>query len=68
MSKELIISATRHETRVAVIEDDQVVEIYHQRENEYSLAGSIHKGRVTRGRTLRPRPPWPRSRRRPNPG
>ncbi|HUB80258.1 MAG TPA: Rne/Rng family ribonuclease [Bryobacteraceae bacterium] len=48
MSKELVISATRHETRVALIEDDQVVEIFHQRENEYSLAGSIHKGRVTR--------------------
>src|SRR6185437_7079892 len=48
MSKELVISASRHETRVALIEDDQVVEIYHQRENEYSLAGSIHKGRVTR--------------------
>ena len=48
MSKELVISADRHETRVAVIEDDQVVEVYHQRENEYSLAGSIHKGRVTR--------------------
>src|SRR5215467_15558963 len=48
MSKELVISANRHETRVAVMEDDQVVEIYHQRENEYSLAGSIHKGRVTR--------------------
>src|SRR6202161_4346901 len=48
MSKELIISANRHETRVAVIEDDQVCEIFHQRENEYSLAGSIHKGRVTR--------------------
>src|ERR1700753_3323359 len=48
MSKELVISANRHETRVAVVEDDQVVEIFHQRENEYSLAGSIHKGRVTR--------------------
>ncbi len=48
MSKELVISANRHETRVALIEDDQVVEVYHQRENEYSLAGSIHKGRVTR--------------------
>ena len=48
MSKELVISANRHETRVAMIEDDQVVEIFHQRENEYSLAGSIHKGRVTR--------------------
>src|SRR6186997_331629 len=48
MSKELVISANRHETRVAMIEDEQVVEVYHQRENEYSLAGSIHKGRVTR--------------------
>src|SRR5271156_4901370 len=48
MSKELIVSANRHETRVAVLEDDQVVEIFYQRENEYSLAGSIHKGRVTR--------------------
>ena len=48
MSKELIVSASRHETRVAVLEDDQVVEVYHQREQEYSLAGSIHKGRVTR--------------------
>ena len=48
MGKELIISANRHETKVAVLEDDQLVEIYFQRSNEYSLAGSIHKGRVTR--------------------
>jgi ribonuclease G len=48
VTKELVISANRHETRVAILEDDQVVEVYHQRENEYSLAGSIHKGKVTR--------------------
>src|SRR5579864_7752497 len=48
MSKELVVSSTRHETRVALVEDDQVVELYYQREKEYSLAGSIHKGRVTR--------------------
>src|SRR5712692_10805550 len=48
MSKELVVSSTRHETRVAVLEDDQLVEIYYQRQKEYSLAGSIHKGRVTR--------------------
>src|ERR1041385_2802589 len=48
MSKELVISSSRHETRVAMLEDDEVTEVYHQRENEYSLAGSIHKGRVTR--------------------
>jgi ribonuclease G len=48
MSKELVISANRHETKVAILEDDQLVEVYFQRANEYSLAGSIHKGRVTR--------------------
>lgn len=48
MSKELVISSNPHETKVAVLEDDQLVEIYFQRANEYSLAGSIHKGRVTR--------------------
>src|SRR5215468_152367 len=48
MSKELVISANRHETRVALLENDQLVEVYFQRANEYSLAGSIHKGRVTR--------------------
>src|SRR6266853_3996192 len=48
MSKELVISANRHETRVAVLDEDQLVEVYFQRSNEYSLAGSIHKGRVTR--------------------
>src|SRR6185312_14283597 len=31
-----------------LVEEEQVVEVYHQRENEYSLAGSVHKGRVTR--------------------
>ena len=34
MSKELIISSTRHETEVAILEDDQLVEIYFQRANE----------------------------------
>ena len=48
MSKELVIGSNRHETKVALLEDDQLVEVYFQRGNEYSLAGSIHKGRVTR--------------------
>ena len=47
-SKELVISQNRHETKVAILEDGQLVEMYFQRANEYSLAGSIHKGRVTR--------------------
>src|SRR4051794_8641904 len=48
MSKELVIGSNRHETKVAILEEDQLVEVYFQRANEYSLAGSIHKGRVTR--------------------
>jgi len=48
MNKELYVSTTPHETKVALVEDDQLAEIYFERENEYTLAGSIYKGRVTR--------------------
>jgi Rne/Rng family ribonuclease len=48
MSKEICVSSTPHETRLAILEDDQLTEIYYERENEYTLAGSIYKGRVTR--------------------
>ncbi len=48
MAKEICISTTPHETRLAIIEDDQLTEIYYERENEYTLAGSIYKGKVTR--------------------
>src|SRR4051794_38952430 len=48
MSKELFVTSTPHETKLAVVEDDQVVEVFFERENEYTLAGSIYKGRVTR--------------------
>ena len=48
MNRELFVSATPHETRVGMVEDDQLAEIYLERENEYTLAGSIYKGRVTR--------------------
>jgi ribonuclease G len=48
MTKELFVSSTPHETRVGVVEDDDLAEIYLEREKEYTLAGSIYKGRVTR--------------------
>src|SRR6202451_1688737 len=48
MSKELVISATPHETRVAIMEDGQLCEIYIEREKEFALVGSLYKGRVTR--------------------
>jgi Rne/Rng family ribonuclease len=48
MSKELVISASSHERRVAILEEGQLVEIYIEREKEFALVGSIYKGRVTR--------------------
>jgi len=48
MAKEICISSTPHETRLAILEDDQLAEIYYERENEYTLAGSVYNGRVTR--------------------
>jgi ribonuclease G len=48
MSKEIYISSTPHETRLAIVEDEALTEIYYERENEYTLAGSIYNGRVTR--------------------
>src|SRR5580704_14733224 len=48
MAKELVISAAPHETRVAILEDGLLCEIYIEREKEFALVGSIYKGRVTR--------------------
>ena len=49
MSKELVVSSTPHQTRLALLEDDRLVEVYVERESHQGgLAGSIHKGRVTR--------------------
>jgi ribonuclease G len=48
MSKEMVISSTPHETRVAIMEEGQLCEIYVEREKEFALVGSIYKGRVTR--------------------
>jgi len=47
-SKELVVSQNRHATKLGILEDGQLVEVYFQRADEYSLAGSVHKGRVTR--------------------
>src|ERR1700739_4370037 len=48
MSKEMVISANPHETRVAILEEGQLCEFYVERQKEFALVGSIYKGRVTR--------------------
>src|SRR5262245_23610170 len=48
MNKEMVISSTPHETRVAILEDDQVVEIFIEREHSRGVVGNIYKGRVSK--------------------
>jgi len=48
MNKEMVISSTPHETRVAILEDDQVVEVFIEREHSRGVVGNIYKGRVSK--------------------
>src|SRR5689334_23862989 len=48
MTKEMIISSTAHETRVAILEDDQVAEIFIERERSRGVVGNLYKGRVSK--------------------
>ena len=48
MSKELIINATDHETRVAFVENGNPQELLIERPKESDIAGNIYKGRVVR--------------------
>jgi ribonuclease G len=48
MNKEMIISSNAHDTRVAILEDDQVVEIFIEREKSRGVVGNIYKGRVSK--------------------
>jgi ribonuclease G len=46
MYKEIIVNVTEDETRVAVLEDKQLVEILIERAQTQRLVGNIYKGRV----------------------
>ena len=48
MNKEMIISSGDHDTRVAILEDDQVVEVFIERERSRGVVGNIYKGRVSK--------------------
>ena len=48
MNKEMIISSGDHDTRVAILEDDQVVELFIERERSRGVVGNIYKGRVSK--------------------
>jgi ribonuclease G len=48
MNKEMIISSGDHDTRVAILEDDQVVEVFIESERHRGVVGNIYKGRVSK--------------------
>ncbi len=48
MASTLLINARSYETRVALVENGQVVEVYVERHKQGSLAGNIYAGRVAR--------------------
>ena len=48
MSAELIINSDVFETRVALVENGQVAELYVERSSDRGIGGNIYKGRVVR--------------------
>src|SRR4029078_2525087 len=48
MTKEMIISSSAHETRVAILEEDQVAEVFIERERNRGVVGNLYKGRVSK--------------------
>ena len=48
MKKEIIINATNEETRIAIREDDQLVELFVEKPEAQRMVGDIYKGKVSR--------------------
>lgn len=48
MKKQIIINSTHAETRIAILEDGRVAELFFERDNDKGLVGNIYKGKVSR--------------------
>ncbi len=48
MIKEMIVNTSSLETKVAILEDDQLAELYIERNRTRGILGNIYKGRVTK--------------------
>src|SRR5438093_13139442 len=48
MAREIVINATKHESRIAVLDEGQVVELWVERTRQRTIVGNIYKGRVTK--------------------
>jgi ribonuclease G len=48
MTLKMLIESDPHQTRIAVLEDDRLTEIFVERHRHRGLVGNVYKGRVTR--------------------
>ncbi len=48
MTKELVINTTSHETRIALLENGHIAELYIERNRDRGIVGNIYMGRVVR--------------------
>ena len=48
MIKEMVVTATPLETKVAILENDEIAELYIERNLHRGILGNIYKGRVTK--------------------
>ena len=48
MHKKIIINVSDHETRVALVEEETIAELFIERKGSRDITGNIYKGRVQR--------------------
>ena len=48
MAHKMLVESDPHETRVAVLEEDLLTEIYLERRYHRGVVGNVYKGRVSR--------------------
>ncbi|GAJ09705.1 unnamed protein product, partial [marine sediment metagenome] len=46
MKKEIIINESMGETRIAILEDDRLVEVYVEKQGQQRMVSNIYKGKV----------------------
>ena len=48
MTKKMLVSCDPHETRIAVLDEDRLTEIFIERHHQLGVVGNIYQGRVKR--------------------
>lgn len=48
MAKQILINSTQQETRIALMDDDRVMELFFERNSDKGIVGNVYKGKVVR--------------------